>query len=422
MTKKRTAKSKIGLEIEVNQITRNLRDKIDRSLWKTKDEHCGVELVSSPAEGAMQIRKLAKSIKSMGQHGDGVGFRNAGTHIHIDFCSNQHIDSSKLVRLSAKRLSDGSYDNPTGSGKRFFWITPDGSGVWRSRAHYNVHIANSADSPERVYTSRTHEDIVLSVKRFAVLGARFAPVLFALQHPIRRFNKYCHSIEGWNENQIMEQQTIKNLCNHPNLQQNHRRTMINFLSFKKFGTVEIRMLRASLNYKEIMAQLKMFLRMSHLAKSDIPLPNRGNSILTSFSNLMDACGIAGKSRRLLRSILVKNLDTHNFNCLCYHFSCQRIESSKSYKDFGLSRAVCRTCSVQYIHCSGCGQLRSRDYDIFYSTDDKREWCESCYINRDRYLAAERTLGGKYHFGILVGSGLDEYGNPNGLRRMHELFS
>lgn len=416
--KRKTPTPKIGIEIEVNHMTDDLEESINYDIWNTKSEHCGHELISRPAEGASQIRKLTKSIKKMGKGcKTSPGFKNAGTHIHIDFLTNSNVSANDLIRMSAKKMANGSYDNPTKNGKKFFWITPEGS-IWAKPSDYMYQFGSTkSDTTASVFSSKIHTKILENVKRFTALGIRFAPVLFALQHPDRRFNKYCHSIESWNEDLLMKQPSIRAIAFHPNLQQNHRRMMFNLLSFTKFGTIEIRMIKASLDWKDIKNQISLFVRMAALAKSSDPLPSVGKTISQSFLNLINACDIHGKTRRNLIKTFDRNMETKEFTCICYHYACQRELSSTRYADLGLSRGVCDNC-IQSRHCCMCGG----NYYSAHRISDGRYVCNTCCPSLKAFKMKEETLQGKYHFGIMIGSGLDKKGMPMTLKRAHELFS
>lgn len=417
-------RTSVGIEIEINQLPHNLD--IDRSLWVNAHEHCGVELRTTPCAGVEGLRKLKRSIRKMEKSPGSrtCGFNNAGTHIHIDFL-NDVAPMANLKRKAAKYNSrHNTYENPTGTGKKWFWI--DERGVfYRSPSHYSQKLG-LARRPADVYKNTgKNKHTLLAVKRFMAIGIRFADVLFAIQHSDRRFNKYCHTIEDWNEDLLFEQKSIQAIATHPNLQQNHRRHMFNVLSFAKWGTIEIRMLKASLNTDEIWAQLMLFTRLARLARSKAPIPKPTGLITKDFTVLLNFAGMHGKYRKILVDMFGRSLKTRDFNCFCY--SCySQCRQSECY-DYGLSRAVCRSCHNR-ASCISCG----RSVDKSRAPNSQRvdelivggRWiCRHCKKSGDgQYrLNHEKSNNIRYALGTNVGSGFDSKGFRQ-LRRMRELFT
>ncbi len=185
-------KVNIGIEIELNS---NGGITVDKQLWTLISEHCGYELKSHPCKTPGQIKRLLKSIEVMSKETQ-TTFNNTGTHIHIDFLNDIIVSPSDLDRLQVQRNDDGTWENPLGNGKRYMWVSTDGV-LWKAPQDYLKSRGALIKAPNTGYVGRGR--YVESVKRFMLIGVRFADVLFAMQHPTRRFNKYCHSIAGWDE-------------------------------------------------------------------------------------------------------------------------------------------------------------------------------------------------------------------------------
>lgn len=416
----------IGLEIEVNNFDFKMERELDGSLWSTATEHCGVEIRSVPCKGPHQIRRLMSSLKEMERWSNRAGFNNAGTHIHIDFLRD--LDPSRmgeLKRKNADRLADGTFANPTGTGKKYYWVDANGTRFARP-SDYAAYVGKSFNSPIEAFKSRKSSAALLSVKRFLALGIRFSDVIMALQHPDRRFNKYCHTIGDWDEDLLFKARSVSEICSNRNLAQGHRRHAINALAFNKYGTIEIRVIKASLSYDLIWPQIFFFTRMASLAKSSDGLPESTGKVTVDFQVLMDACDIHGKIRRSLTDTLKKNLDMPNFNIRCY--SCDTFTHHGNYIDIGLSRGLCFDCVYDRYYCVRCKASRSRHETNLSSRkldnmiEKGRYLCESCYRNcLADILDYEKKHGVVYVHGEAVGSGFDSNGFK-ALRRMRALFS
>ncbi len=411
-------KTHIGIEIEVNDI---FGLKISNDVWAVDSEHCGYELRSMPAKSPKAIRKLLKSIKVMKRDSVrvGTGFNNTGTHVHIDFL-NDGANKVDLQRRQAKYNKDkGRWRNPTGTGKKYYWLDRDGKN-WASPNHYMSKMSNTL-VPSDAYVSQ-NKRFIQSVKRFMLIGVRFSNLLFALQHPSRRFNKYCHSLGGWSEEILMECSSVHRISTHNNLLQSHRRHMFNTLSFRKFGTVEVRMIRGSLNADEIWRQIYLFGKLAQLAKSNKLIPKSTGNISADFIVLFNAAGIRGKMRkRLIASV---NQGKNNWTARC--FSCEGIYPIEYVNDFGLSRPICDDCHGLRDRCILCGYIGYRTNDFgdssFHYVDDKgpdgRSLCYQCSGMSMAHEKINKTLS---IMGIQVGSGFDNQG-PNTLRKLRDVFS
>lgn len=419
-----TPRTSIGVEIEVNRFNRRLETSMSRSVWSTAPEHCGMELKSVPCGTPGEIKKLVRSLEKMNiAAGDTPGFENTGTHIHIDFLKDIKLEKYDLglKRINAAYIN-GRYLNPTGSGKKYYWISPDGS-IWSKPKDYASYVGANGVNPSTASRIQADSRYLNAVKRFLALGIRFANPLFGLQHPDRRFNKYCHTLAFWSEETLFSCRSIHEICHHPNLLQGHRRHMFNLLAFPKYGTVEIRMVRGSLSPDELWPQIFLFGKMAKLAKSSEQLPNPSGNIVVDFTTLLDACDIHGKMRRSLMDAFSKNSSVKTFNIRCYR--CERYDHFGNYSDFGLSRGVCNHC-IAYTTCAYCGNESEKSSS--QKLDDRlsggRYLCASCLrvgVNVDWVLNQEKRLGSVHILGEPVGSGVGENG-PIGLGRMIALFS
>lgn len=410
-------KISIGIEIEMNS-----RDGIswDTNRWSLDNEHCGFELRSIPCKSPTEIRGLIKSIKKMGQDAR-TTFDNTGTHIHIDFLNDSNVSTLDLIRLQSVKRDNGTWDNALGTGKRFIWVSDDGT-LWSAPKVYMAARAAHISPIEAYGKPGRYAE---SVRRFFLLGKRFSDVLFGLQHPSRRFNKYCHSIEGWNETILMSTSTVQEICESSKLLQMHRRHMFNALSFRKFGTIEIRMIQGSLDYREIWEQVYLFGKMAQLSKSNDDIPKSTGNIAADLLILMGACGIHGKMRRRLnmRRIKQSSLDISKWTARCYN--CERIESIENISDYGLSRPMCATCVARYIFCSWCGYNSYREGNFQREIDKKipggRYICGSCEeVGAPRILKSGEKDGSLWIMGTRIGCGTDKNG-PTALRRMRKAF-
>jgi len=406
-------KISIGIEIEVNQ-TNGLA--VDGTLWTLDTEHCGFELRSFPCKSPGQIKSLIKSIEKMGKDCYAT-FENTGTHIHIDFLNDKNVSPSDLSRLQVPKNKEGDWNNPFQSGKRYVWTCNEGQ-IWKSPKAY-IKAKKIKLRPSLRYSSEGR--YVESVKRFMLIGVRFADVLFAMQHPSRRFNKYCHTLSGWDEQTLMTCKTVREICENSRLLQNHRRHMFNPLSFQKFGTVEIRMIKGMLDHEEIWQQIFLFGKLAQLAKSNDYIPNSvGSDVALDFLLLMNACKIHGKMRRKLKALFIKNKADKNWTARCFH--CEDKLQADEFHDYGLSRPYCARCHLSYTPCVACGynQCRGDGHEI----DDKmgtRYLCYSCESSRTKKkIKNDEKNGMLYILGSRIGSGIDDTG-PTALRRMREVF-
>lgn len=398
----------IGIEIEIeNSIF--YQDIINKTkLFQDVDEHCGRELRSKPASGPTQIRRLFDAIRMMEERQPDPGFHNTGTHLHIDFA-----DRASTLKRKQARLDSGLWMNPFGNGKRYYWVDESGMN-WESPSAAAPNIAK--------LTNNTPADLLLAIKRFLVLGIRFADVLLAIQHPHRRFNKYCHTLAYWDEAKLMACKSVKEIIHHPNLVQNHRRHAINVMSFPKHGTMEIRIMRGTLDTEEIWAQTFLFCRMARLAKNlDAPIPAFGNpksktELGAGLVLLLNACGIHGKMRRYLIELSKTRLDNPSLECFCFY--CHEQFRSDDVKDFGLSRAVCPDCfNKRCIFCSLPGSKK---------VDDKLDGGRWLCVNHDseevrKIIATREKVDGIFMTSEgFVGAGFDSSGLFN-LSRVQKLF-
>lgn len=420
-------KTSIGLEIEINGMTRELEIYVDWNLWGAAAEHCGRELRTKPCVGISGLTHLRKSLISMEKGAEHVTFDNAGTHIHIDFLNDIASNNASQLQRKAAKYRNNKYINPTGSGKKWYWIDPSGK-YWSSPKGWIEKTAtNTKPHPNSVYErTGVYKRQLLNVKRFMAIGIRFADTLFALQHPDRRFNKYCHSLASWNEDLMFKMTSVRSIAVHPNLQQRHRRHMFNLLSFAKWGTVEVRMIKASLNTEEIWAQIVLFTKMARMAKLNIGLPEATGRITTDFTILLNFCNIHGKYRKILVNMFNENISQKQFWCYC--FRCyERYRQTEVY-DYGLSRPVCRHCHQNHAVCIHCGRLINRStaplkLKMDDAIDGGRFICSHCYEHiGKRHIRAIETAGGFCKaLNANVGSGFSKHGMRQ-LRKMRELFT
>ena len=220
----------------------------------------------------------------------------------------------------------------------------------------------------------------------------------------------------------MSTKTIEQICTHKNLQQNHRRYMFNALSFPKFGTIEVRMIRGSLNYKEVWEQVYLFGKIAQLAKSNRKIPKPTGELKIDFILLMSACGIHGKMRRKLN----RRLSGADMLWTARCFSCQTQNYIKHFYDYGLSRPICIGCHAMYEYCAWCGYISKRSGNRLNRIDEKipngRGICNSCYdLGAKSSIKRAEEDGTLFIMGIPVGSGTDEKG-PIALRKMRETFN
>jgi hypothetical protein len=400
----------IGIEIEIeNSIF--FRDFLEETnLFQEVDEHCGRELRSKPAVGPFQIRRLFNGISELEEINSNPGFQNTGTHLHIDF-----LDRANNLKRRQAPIVDGVWNNPLKNGKRYYWVDSEGNN-WDAPSSAAVNAAKIAKV--------TPASTLLAVKRFLALGIRFADVLLAIQHPDRRFNKYCHTLAYWDEKKLMDCKSIDEIVRHPNLAQNHRRHAINVLSFPKHGTMEIRIMRGTLDTKEIWAQTFLFCRMAALAKRlNLPIPacekaRNKTEIGAGLVVLLNACGIHGKMRRYIIELSKKRLENPSLNCFCYN--CHEQFMHSQVKDIGLSRSVCDEC-FQHNHkrCVLCGHIGAVKLD---NKIDGGRWLCNVHSEASHAVATAEKAGNA----ILtsdgqVGSGFDENGISN-LERIRKLFA
>lgn len=407
------SRTKIGLEIEVNNLNRNLRDSIDWNIWSRDNEHCGVELRTKPISGRKELSRLSANLKQMEKSpgAKACGFNNAGTHLHIDFISDAVENTSKLSRKAAPKVND-IYVNPTGSLKRWYWIDETGRMFEKpsdAQAPMNAHRAN-------MQTPATQLE---NVKRFLTIGVRFSDVMICLQHPDRRLNKYCHAIGAWDETLLNSRTSVYNIANDMNLQQGHRRHAINAMAFAKWGTIEIRLIKASLTRDEIWAQIVMFCKLANKAKGREPLPVATGMISIDFVTLLNWAGLTGKHRKTLTDMFRRNTSIESFNSICY--SCQGSYDQRLIVDYGLSRPVCMGCDTNMNVCCHCGEHPGYDgRPSLLDNRNGRKICGYCSEMKQDILKQEKAGNFIYLMSLPVGSGFDSVG-PTQLRRMRGLL-
>ena len=419
-------KTSIGVEIEVNEFNRRLETTMAKDMWSTVPEHCGTEFRSIPCPTPTAIRKLVRNLDRMNiAAGDTPGFDNTGTHIHIDFLKDMDgSDTAKALKRINSARRDGKYTNPIGTEKKYYWLSPDGN-MWAAPKDYAAYIGATGLTPAIAARIQKKSRYLTSVKRFLLLGIRFSPTLFGIQHPDRRFNKYCHTLAYWNEAHLENAKSIQEIISHPNLLQGHRRHMFNVMAFPKYGTVEVRMIRGTLSPDDLWPQIFLFGKMAKLAKSEDKLPQTSGNLFVDFGILLDACAVHGKMRRSLTDMFSKNASIKGFNVRCYR--CERFSHFGQFSDYGLSRPVCQHCTSEYALCALCGQedVRSRlqASKLDDCLDGGRFLCRGCYSTQNivQLLDKEKAQGIIHLLGQPVGSGFDNNG-PIGLRRMSAIFS
>lgn len=411
-------RTSVGLEIECNYLSGFLVDRLSKD-WDIVGEHCGHEFRSKPCHTPSDVRNLIRKVRLTSKQVNGVGFENAGNHIHLNFAGSPSDVKRKFAK---KDKENGGYKNPTGvKHRRVYWT--NGEKYWitldsylRSRFGPLQYISTDAEDPE----------MLLDIKRFMVLGSRFADLLLCMQHPSRRFNKYCHTISDWSEERMLRALSIREIVISNYFQINHRRIMFNAKSFSKFGTVEARMMAATFDWKEVWAFMLLLMRMGELAKLRCALPMSSGDIRTDFRLLMDACGIRGKSRRLLESKLIISLSTKQFLCRCSNLGCERVHRQENFIDLGLSRPLCMGCNETMFFCAKCGRRCTLSLSRGELIDNKpgydRYICNDClsYISKEGLISIENQENVIFSAGIKIGSGFDENGF-NALRRMREIF-
>lgn len=420
-------KTSIGVEIEVNDFNRRLETTMAKDVWSTVAEHCGTELRSIPCRTPGAIRKLVRSLDRMSiAAGTTPGFDNTGTHIHIDFLKDvDGVETTKLLkRINSTRNAEGKYSNPVGTDKKYYWLSPDGN-LWAKPKEYASFVGSANLTPDAASRSQKDSRYLTSVKRFLVLGVRFANTIIGLQHPDRRFNKYCHTLAYWSEAKLAETKSIHEIIHHPNLLQGHRRHMFNVMAFPKYGTIEVRIIRGTLSPDDLWPQIFLFGKMAKLAKSEEALPQTSGNLFVDFGVLLDACDIHGKMRRSLTDTFSKNAAIKGFSVRCYR--CERYAHFGQFSDYGLSRPVCHRCTSEYALCAMCGNEDSR-YRLTESKlddclDGGRYLCRHCYSTQNivQLLDREKAGGLVNILGVPIGSGVDING-PVGLRRMSAIFS
>jgi hypothetical protein len=419
----------IGIEIEVNNFNRELRAALDGSLWKTGDEHCGVELRSVPCAGPAAIRDIVRSLSKLhdADPGGTCGFSNAGTHIHIDFIPTPEQKNPRsekdLERIDTEipevwkcNYCDEDHEeqrpNPY-PGQRYYYKDNAG-GNWRTPMEYIRAWKPKKPEPKQVWGDKIgHRDIVESVKRFMLISKRFAHVLFAIQKPERRFNKYCHTVEHWDEAKLMACKSIQEVSEHNSLAANHRRIMVNPLAFNKYGTVEVRMIAATLDANELWSQIFLFGKLARLAKSNIEIPAATGVVALDFLALMNAAGVHGRVRRSL-SALITERKAEFVPTRCA--SCNHEGDSRNSVDFGFSRPICKKCNQSFWWCDFCGvRIVNGDTDNGVQFNDPRGTkgrisCRNCHVRLKENLKSEASAGGRYIMGTFVGNGVDATGN------------
>lgn len=425
----------IGIEIEINRFTDKLRSSFDPKLWKSDNEHCGVELRSVPCRGPVEIKKIINSIAKMQKVAGKCGFDNAGTHIHIDFIPPPKqdnprkaedlttIDSSTIDKYWCEDCDEWHEEDdpqyPFGPDVKKYFLDKKSGKYFQTPEDYIRAWRPKKEKGKNIYRSekKSHEHIVRSVKRFMTIGVRFAPVLFAIQLPERRLNKYCHTIQYWDEKYLDSCKSIAQICEHPALLKKHRRHMFNPLSFSKFGTVEVRMIHASFDYKEIWTQIFLFGKLAKLAKSDNEIPKSTGNAAADFVNLMGAAGIRGKARRRL-SDMIKSREATVATCRCY--ICYNASKSPDFYHVGLSRTICIGCYNKYYWCCYCGIRQNKNDGHTMVKVSKRgnpggRWaCANCAKDSKRktFQKTESKYKSKYFMGSLIPlTGIAVHGAP-----------
>lgn len=419
----------IGVEIEVNTLNRVLRSAMDTSIWKTGEEHCGAELRSVPCAGPSAIRDLILSLSKMhdadptGQ----CGFSNAGTHIHIDFIPtpNQKNPRSEkdLTRVDTEipetwrcQYCDLDHEEPRPNpfpGNRYYY-KDNSSSSWRTPQEYFRAWKPKKPEPMAVWADqKKYPEILESVKRFMLIAKRFSHVIFAIQKPERRFNKYCHTVEHWNESILMGCKTIQEVCEHSALANNHRRIMLNPLAFRKYGTMEVRMIAATLDANELWVQIFFFGKLARLAKSNKEIPVPTGNISIDFLLLMNAAGIHHRVRRCLGAFISeRKSEILPTRCV----QCNHEGDSRDAIDVGLSRPLCRKCFTSFWYCDFCGvRIVSGDVENGKVFEDSRGAsgrvaCIGCYVNSKELMKQEIDRHGRFMMGAFVGNGLGPTGN------------
>jgi hypothetical protein len=433
MATQKMTETSIGIEIEINRFNNRILSALDKTLWKTQDEHCGSELKSVPCRGPVEIRRIIKSIEAFDKADPlkSCGFNNAGVHIHIDFIPPPQqdnprkaedltlIDSSKPEKFWCEECNRHHEDDPQlPFGKKFkiyyshektgsYFKTPDDYiRAWRPKK----------PNPGKVYIDKTnHRTLLEDVKRFMTIGVRFAPLLFALQQPERRLNKYCHTIQYWDEALLSKCKSISDICEHPALLNKHRRHMLNPMAFSKFGTMEVRMIAGTLDPKEIWTQIYLFGKLARLAKSRDEIPESTNHVASDFVNLMSAARIHGKMRRRLAG-MIKDRQANIVLCRC--FVCYEAGDSPTYTHMGLSRTICSPCMGKLMFCDYCGNRYNHDDNVMTITGRKgkkrgRLKCSYCSESKiGTKTDIERIFKCTYIMGKPIqNSGIDEEGYP-----------
>lgn len=420
----------IGVEIEINTFSRELRAAMDPSLWKTGDEHCGVELRSVPCAGPAAIRDIVRSLTKMhdADPSGACGFNNAGTHIHIDFIptpDQKNPRSEKdLERIDTQipevwkcQYCDEEHEEPRPNpfpGNQYYYKDNSGS-TWRTPQEYIRAWKPKKPDPVSVWTDKTgkYPEILESVKRYMLIAKRYAHVLFAIQKPERRFNKYCHTVEYWDEAALLACKSIQEVCEHSALAGNHRRIMLNPLAFRKYGTMEVRMIAASLDANELWAQIFLFGKLARLAKSNKVIPTPTGVVGLDFLTLMNAAGVHGRVRRCLSSLISeRKAEFVPTRCSC----CNHEGDSRHAVDFGLSRPVCSKCTASFWWCDFCGtRIVNGDNENGVTFDDTRGAkhrvsCRGCSSRIKEMMKDEVSRRGRFVMGAFVGSGIDAKGN------------
>lgn len=415
----------IGLEIEVNKNTNDLSAEVAESgIWSIVDEHCGIELkLKEPATRPAEILKVMRFLQSVESNDSahGIGFLNAGTHIHFGFLSNKKMPIKKAAEW-IKTTEDGYniYRHPFDKYSKYYWVDENGNQFHTLSQWRGVNNLNK----DEVYI-KTPPDILEDVKRFLLLSVRFAMPLIILQHPDRRVNKYCHTLADWPEDKLMACKSVAEIDNHVQLGNLQRRLMVNPQSFKKWGTLEVRLIKASLTPIEVWSQIFLWGKMVKLAKSraKIPVTSNDSKYSTDFNILLDACKIHGRVRNLLIDQYLKNAKTIPFSVHCFNYhSCNNYGPAHTFVDYGNSRLLCKQCHGSRHYCAVCGQQYSRSSSYNYGriVDEKiaggRFVCNHCM----GALTSEGPGGYLWSMGMKVGNGFDEWGFI-GLRRMLGVF-
>jgi hypothetical protein len=395
-------RTSVGFEIEVNQSVKAPKG------WQIDSEHCGVELKSPPLRSPRQILGALRAIDKVPK--SDTTFDNAGVHIHFDFLND--ATSEVLERRTSKLIHPGSYLSPLGTNKKYFWVDANG-GHWNSPADHRLALASKA-SPEKAWYTKDSK-VTESVKRFCEMGVTFWHIMSLLQHSDRLYNKYCHNLGNWDLDKLRGCRSVEEICNHPNLLQGHRRHAINPMAIRKYGTVEVRIVKGSLSAREIWLQTYFWGKVVKLAKSvgkPLPQPTSPRNILDDAWIFLDAIGAHGKmAGRLMERIMQPRFSPPIAKC----YKCSNNCMVSDLIDIGLSRGLCVNCAAKKL-CVVCGghlssmnacEVRNATYISGYGKRYACSFCDTSNLNK------LENAGVVYIGGTGIGSGWEKLKSPSG---------